>query len=248
MACLLEVRVGIPIPKVEGDPYPYDTAYQKSIINEPVLIKKEGIQGNLAGHPSNIKQLLHRPVLFFHTSTYTKLKEVFPSAASSLVRGSFAENFVVDDDILLPDQVCVGDIYQVGNVLLEVSGPRSPCFKIDQHHNVQGLTSYTRETGTSGYFARVLKEGLCQAGDEIILIKRIHETVTIAYVACVLYGSLYKEYKEYIDSHKLQLDSSSAYRFTASEVEKHRDVLITRMVALDSLQKVSELMPHRQMC
>lgn len=87
--------------------------------------------------------------------------------------GFLGENLTVKG--LDEKQICLGDRFQIGTVLLEVSQPRSPCWKLGEHAITQAawgsaeefLSAYS-ESGHVGLYCRVLEVGKLQAGDEII--------------------------------------------------------------------------------
>ncbi|HIE40968.1 MAG TPA: MOSC domain-containing protein, partial [Thiomicrorhabdus sp.] len=70
-------------------------------------------------------------------------------------------------------QICLGDRFQMGELLLEVTQPRSPCWKLGQHACIQDnwtlssfLHTYSKE-GYVGFYCRVLSSGTAQAGQPI---------------------------------------------------------------------------------
>ncbi len=92
--------------------------------------------------------------------------------------GGFAENLTVDR--LTEDSVCIGDQYQIGDVVLEVSSVRIPCWKITRRWQISGLTERVRETGRTGWYARVLRPGEIHAGQTIHLISRAFPEWTVS--------------------------------------------------------------------
>ncbi|MFD1427439.1 MOSC domain-containing protein YiiM [Kroppenstedtia sanguinis] len=76
--------------------------------------------------------------------------------------GGFGENFTISHQD--EDRVCIGDIYQVGEARIQVSQPRIPCWKLDRRWGVKGLAKRVGDSGTSGWYLRVLKEGRVAAG------------------------------------------------------------------------------------
>jgi len=93
--------------------------------------------------------------------------------------GQFGENLTVQG--LLEDTVRVGDIFRVGEALLQVSQPRIPCYKLALRMG-QGLDFPQRfqASGRLGFYSRVIKEGEIGTGDAIELIERDDASVTIA--------------------------------------------------------------------
>ena len=148
----------------------------------------DGLAGNGAGFPSHIEDARDRTALVFNELTYDLLSEEFPQCRDTLVRGGFAENFVVTSPDLLPSVVCVGDVFRVGSALFEVSGPRFPCPKVDAWHNTSGLKAKSLENGWSGYFLRVLEPGVCCAGDDMTLLSRPHPGFTVERICIGLWG------------------------------------------------------------
>lgn len=79
---------------------------------------------------------------------------------------AFGENITASG--LLETEVCIGDVYEVGTTLLQVSQPRFPCYKLAQKHGPADMPAQVLKTGFSGFYFRVLREGQIAAGDPII--------------------------------------------------------------------------------
>ena len=94
--------------------------------------------------------------------------------------GGFGENFTVDG--LSEATACVGDIYALGEARIQVSGPRYPCWKIERRWGMAGLTARAAETGRTGWYCRVLQEGLIEPGMPITLVERPYPLWTIALI------------------------------------------------------------------
>jgi MOSC domain-containing protein YiiM len=84
--------------------------------------------------------------------------------------GQFGENLTVRG--MLEDAVLVGDVYRVGTATLQVSQPRSPCFKLGIRMDSPGILRPFLESGRVGFYLRVLEEGEIGAGDRIELVSR----------------------------------------------------------------------------
>ncbi len=84
--------------------------------------------------------------------------------------GAFAENLTVDG--LTEAEVRIGDTFQVGSCTLQVSEPRSPCYKIAARYGRKDISIVVQDTGFTGYLMRVLEEGDVGAGDEMRLVER----------------------------------------------------------------------------
>ncbi|OHE94010.1 MOSC domain-containing protein [Colletotrichum orchidophilum] len=69
--------------------------------------------------------------------------------------------------------VCIGDVIAVGdNVVLQVSLPRQPCYKLNHRFQLKNFAPTTFKSSRTGWYYRVLKVGTVKAGDEIRLIER----------------------------------------------------------------------------
>lgn len=70
-------------------------------------------------------------------------------------------------------QVNIGDIVQVGDVTLQITQPRSPCFKLNQQFGHQDFALVMQKTRMCGWFYKVLSEGDIGLNDSIHLIDRL---------------------------------------------------------------------------
>lgn len=95
-----------------------------------------------------------------------------------LAYGSFGENLTVSS--LTEATVCLGDIYAIGDVRVQVSQPRYPCWKLARRNGIKELTSLVEQRGWGGWYHRVLATGPVQAGDTYTLIERSYPDFTIA--------------------------------------------------------------------
>ncbi|WP_394132942.1 MOSC domain-containing protein [Shewanella maritima] len=69
-------------------------------------------------------------------------------------------------------QVFIGDIVQIGDVTLQVTQPRSPCFKLNLQFDHVEFALAMQETAMCGWFYRVLSEGEIHASDSLQIIER----------------------------------------------------------------------------
>ena len=91
--------------------------------------------------------------------------------------GSFGENFLIDG--LDENNVSVGDIYQLDEVIVEVSQPRQPCWKIGNHFNDKSMLPKVLNNSRTGWYLRILKEGKIDINSTIKLIKKPYPELTI---------------------------------------------------------------------
>lgn len=115
----------------------------------------------------------------FSLLSYQKIIQRFPLLHRQAWPGSIGEN--ISALHMHEDNVCIGDIYSVGTVIIQVSGPRIPCWKIDEKFNQPKLHVYIRQCQLSGWYYRVLQNGSIRLGDELCLIEKSQPQLTVRY-------------------------------------------------------------------
>jgi MOSC domain-containing protein YiiM len=66
----------------------------------------------------------------------------------------------------------LGDVYAVAEAVIQVSQPRSPCWKIAHRWRRPDLTERVQATGRAGWYHRVLQEGAVEAGQPFTRLER----------------------------------------------------------------------------
>jgi MOSC domain-containing protein YiiM len=102
-----------------------------------------------------------------------------------LEAGAFGENLTVRG--FLETDVCIGDIYAIDDVIVQVSQPRQPCFKVGKRLEWAKTPLQMQETGFTGFYFRVLQEGYISKDSQVKLIAKDHEGVTLAYANQIKY-------------------------------------------------------------
>jgi ferredoxin-NADP reductase len=89
----------------------------------------------------------------------------------------------------LPDDaVCIGDRYQIGSALFEVTQPRVTCYRVGIRMNEPRMPALLTSSGRPGFYFRVLQEGVVGAGDEIVKVGEAKERMTITEINALLYS------------------------------------------------------------
>ncbi|MGF1768848.1 MOSC domain-containing protein [Enterovibrio makurazakiensis] len=86
------------------------------------------------------------------------------------------------------DTVCVGDRYQWGDAIIEVSQPRSPCFKLNQRWEVENLSIDMQAISRCGWLYRVVQTGTVSAQSPLVLLSRPEHAMTLREVCDVFFG------------------------------------------------------------
>lgn len=85
-----------------------------------------------------------------------------------LTAGAFGENLTMEG--LLESDVWIGDQLQVGDVVLQVTEPRHPCFKLNIKLGFSHASKFMVQSGYSGFYLRVVQPGTLTAGDTVTLL------------------------------------------------------------------------------
>ena len=105
---------------------------------------------------------------------------------TDFVHGQFGENFTIEG---LPDDVvCIGDRYQIGSALFEITQPRVTCYRVGIRMNEPRMPALLTSNGRPGFYFRVLREGEVGAGDEIVKMGEADERMTVAEINALLYS------------------------------------------------------------
>jgi MOSC domain-containing protein YiiM len=91
--------------------------------------------------------------------------------------GMFGENLTTEE--LFEDQVNIGDVFRIGSSEVVATQPRMPCYKLGVKFGSMDIIRQFMESKLTGIYFRVLKEGDVGAGDEIELISRDENNVTV---------------------------------------------------------------------
>ena len=90
----------------------------------------------------------------------------------ALQAGNVGENFTLAN--MTENEICIGDVYQVGTTRLQVSMPRVPCDVQARRIGRSDWIKLTLKELRIGFYLRVLEPGVVQAGDEFKLVERIN--------------------------------------------------------------------------
>lgn len=83
--------------------------------------------------------------------------------------GMFGENLSVEG--LHEAEVKIGNIYKIGDAVVQATQPRQPCFKLQYRFHDKAIVRKFVDSGFSGVYVRVLENGYVKAGDSMSLIE-----------------------------------------------------------------------------
>jgi MOSC domain-containing protein YiiM len=99
--------------------------------------------------------------------------------------GMFGENFTTEG--LDESDVHIGDRFCIGSAEVTVTTPRLPCYKLAIKFGRADIVKRFLASGRTGFYLSVQREGEVGAGDEIELLGRDDNAVTVSDV-CRLYA------------------------------------------------------------
>ncbi len=147
------------------------SAIDKHPLDGVVRIGEAGIAGDEQGDPrvhgGPDKAVHHYP--FEHYATWREELGELPVLAAP---GAFGEN--VSTRGLTEATACLGDRFELGTAVLEVSQGRQPCWKLNDRFGVKDMARRVQATGRTGWYYRVLQPGEARAGDALRLAARPH--------------------------------------------------------------------------
>lgn len=162
---LIAVSVGRPHVLVRNGRQ-YSTAINKRPVDGPVRVTDEGVQGDRVSDTS-VHGGPDKAVCVYPHEHYAhfrqRLREARGDPDLDLDVPAFGENFTTVG--LLETDVCLGDSFQCGGVLVQVTQPRQPCFKLASKHLEPRIIGWIHQTAFCGFYFRVLEAGAVCAGD-----------------------------------------------------------------------------------
>src|SRR5580658_9044982 len=182
MARLLSVNVGLP-RDIEWKGRTVHTGIWKDPVHGRCRVGRLNLdgdgQGDLAGHGGE-----QRAVFVYQIESYRYWQQQLDR--NDFFHGQFGENFTVEG--LTDDAVCIGDRYQIGSALFEVTQPRVTCYRVGIRLNESRMPALLTSSGRPGFYFRVLREGEVGAGDEIVKAGEADERMTVAEINALLYS------------------------------------------------------------
>lgn len=159
---------------------PWTSAIRKEPVDGQMWAGREGLSGD---HQYDRKS--HggpdRALLMYSADHYPRWRAEW--GRKDIGPGAFGENLTVSG--LTEDTACLGDIFRIGDVRIEISSPRTPCMTLARRHKLPDLVKVVVENHRSGWYMRVLQEGWLEAGMDVQLLDRPYPQWTVRRAADV---------------------------------------------------------------
>lgn len=127
-----------------------------------------------------------KAVYAYPSEHYEYWRQKLPGA--DLSWGAFGENLSTEG--LNEVTVHIGDRFQIGSAEFQVTQPRMPCYKLGIRFNDDLMVKRFLESGRSGIYFSVLREGEVGAGDAITLVDHIEDGVSVSDIVSLYVGDL----------------------------------------------------------
>jgi MOSC domain-containing protein YiiM len=144
-------------------------------------LKKLGFMGDDVGNKEKHGGV-DRAVCLYPFEHYPYWEKILQK---KLVLPAFGENITATG--MTEKQVCIGDIYQIGNAIVQVTQGRVPCDTISKYNEEKQLLKKVVETSLTGYFFRVLEEGAIKNDSEINVIDKHSGKISVAFATKILF-------------------------------------------------------------
>ncbi len=176
MSRIISVNVGAP-QTVEFRGRAVSTGIYKVPVEGPVRV--EGV--NVVGDHQADRRVhggMHKAVYAYASEDYEWWSGQLGRA---LIPGSFGDNLTTEG-VNLGDAV-VGQRWRINDVVLEISEPRMPCYKLGIRMDDPGFPTMFSAAGRPGSYLRIIEEGSLAAGDPIEVGPPPSHGVTVADIA-----------------------------------------------------------------
>ncbi len=171
---ILSVNVGLP-RIVEYHEEPVLTA----IFKEPVAGKVRVGEFNLEGDRQadlTVHGGYSKAVYVYPSEHYEYWKNELPEM--DLPFGIFGENLTSEG--LIETKVFIGDRFRIGTAQFIVTEPRYPCYKLGIRFGRTDILKRFAQSGRSGFYLAIEKTGELEAGNEIEIIERGQNEISIS--------------------------------------------------------------------
>jgi MOSC domain-containing protein YiiM len=161
-----------------------ETGIYKYPVQNPIYIERNGVNGDHV-----VDKRYHGGVdkacYAYGLNGYDFWKKQFPDL--EITYGIFGENLTIAG--LDETNLFIGQIFSVGEALIQVSQPRIPCYKLGIRFNDMGMVKQFQQADFSGVYFRVLQDGHVQVGDDLFPEKNISsKNITVAEVYSLFKG------------------------------------------------------------
>lgn len=164
----LQVYIG-KIREYEGS---RPSAIAKYQVDGELRLTELGLEGD-----QQAEKVIHggpdRALCHYPREHYDYWAREFPEQAEPFSAPAFGEN--LSSHGLTEENVFIGDIFRWGDALIQVTQPRSPCFKLNYHFGISDMASLMQQAGRCGWLYRVVLAGNTSTDSPLELVSRLSD-------------------------------------------------------------------------
>jgi MOSC domain-containing protein YiiM len=179
---ILSINVSLP-KKIVFKNKSLTTSIFKEPTNNVIKLKKTGLDGDkqadLKSHGGPNK------ALYLYSYQYYKYWGDILKKDFSNNYGLMGENITVDD--LDEEKYFIGDEIGISNIVIKITQPRIPCYKLGIKMNDKNFVREFISYGHLGLYAKVLKTGEIKNGDTLKLLRREENSMTVYNISRLLF-------------------------------------------------------------
>ncbi len=154
-----------------------ETGIYKYSVDTPVFLGSEDVENDHV-----IDRRFHggtdKACYLYSADHYSFWKNKYPD--QDWRWGMFGENLTVSG--LNESEIRIGDRFQIGETIVQVSQPRQPCFKLGVRFGTQQIVDDFWVSSFPGVYVRVLTSGNVRTVDEMKLLDRNQDSLSVSQV------------------------------------------------------------------
>lgn len=180
-----EIYIGKIAPYIGHSP----SAIEKRAVSGELMLTSLGFEGDEQAetrhHGGPDRALCHYP-----REHYVYWQNQFPQQADRFVAPLFGEN--ISTIGMTEHDVYIGDIYRWGKTLIQITQPRSPCYKLNVHCDINEFSRTMQNSGRCGWLYRVIIAGKINTEQPLELVSR-HSDISVAEALSIAFHSPFDE-------------------------------------------------------
>lgn len=207
---IISTNIGKPVKFVWNDKEETTGIYKKPT-GQPIYLTRNDVLND------EVSDRLHhggfyKACYIFSAEQYLYWKELYPHLDWSW--GMFGENLTISG--FDERKVFLGDIYKLGEAIVQVSVYREPCYKLGYKFGTPNVIKQFIEHGFGGTYLSILEEGYVDINDEFVLIERPKETLSVFELFNLVFAK-----KKNLDHLKIAINSSAIPRKKRIQLSKY---------------------------
>ncbi len=155
-------------------PGSHPSAIDKRLVDGEVMLTPLGLEGDQQAEAARgIHGGIDRALCHYPREHYQRWARDFPLLAEHFTAPAFGENLSTEG--LDEHNVNIGDIFRWGKTLIQVTQPRSPCYKLNFHFDIDDISQLMQDTVRTGWLYRTIPGGGVSADAPLERVSRVSD-------------------------------------------------------------------------